>query len=621
MTKLHFVLLTVISLTFGALQAQLPTTVLTGEISGITRNLVNDTVYILNGFVYVEDGATLNIEAGTIIRGDKDSKGTLIVTRGSKINANGTPDQPIVFTSNQPEGSRTYGDWGGLIILGNAPINIPGGTAVIEGGVDTPEGDGVYGGADANDNSGVLRYVRVEYPGIAFTPGNEINGITFGGVGSGTEIDHVMVSRAGDDAFEWFGGTVNARYLIAHNTLDDDLDCDFGFSGNIQFVVVKRDPSFADVSGSNGFETDNDATGTTNSPQTNPTFSNVTIVGPIQTAGDVINVNYKRGAHIRRNASTDIFNSVIMGYPSGIMIDGALCEASALAATLKVQNTIIAGHNNDFEVAAGSSFDANAWFTTGAYGNSILETTAEVMLTDAYNVTSPNFLPMAGSPLLAGASFDAAELDGLTEVNYRGAFGDLDWTSCWANWDPQNTNYGEVPGTIAPAIAAFSFTNSDLTVTFENSSSNAVSYIWDFGDETSTDDVSTEAEPSYTYPALGTYTVTLTATGTCADQNTVTGSVDLSVGVNNINQVISTIVFPNPASTAVNVRIQTAAAFEASVSILDLQGRVVANAAPTMLQAGVNTLSLSTEQLTDGMYMIHIRRDGETMAMPLIIAN
>ncbi len=493
--------------------AQLPTATLSGEISGITRNLVNDTVYILNGFVYVEDGATLNIEAGTIIRGDKDSKGSLIITRGSKINANGTVDQPIVFTSNQPEGSRNYGDWGGLIILGNAPINVAGGTSIIEGGVDTPEGDGVYGGANATDNSGVLKYVRVEYPGIAFVPGNEINGVTFGGVGSGTVVDHVMVSRSGDDAFEFFGGTVNCTYLIAHNTLDDDLDCDFGFSGKIQYAVVKRDPNFADASGSNGWESDNDATGTTNTPQTNPTFSNVTVVGPIQNAGDIININYKRGMHIRRNSSTDIFNSVVMGYPSGVMIDGSLCEASALANTLKVQNIVIAGHNNDFEVAAGSTFDAAAWFNTVGYGNSILETTAEVMLTDAYNATSPNFLPTAGSPLLSGASFDAPELADFEETSYRGAFGNLDWTSCWANWDPQNTNYGEVPGTIAPAIASFDYTNTDLMVMFSNTSSNAVSYSWDFGDETTTEDVSTEANPTYTYPALGMYTVTLVATG------------------------------------------------------------------------------------------------------------
>ncbi|HMX03632.1 MAG TPA: PKD domain-containing protein, partial [Chitinophagales bacterium] len=605
----------------GAANAQLPTATLTGEISGITRNLVNDTVYILNGFVYVEDGATLNIEAGTIIRGDKDTKGSLIVTKGSKIYANGTADQPIVFTSNQPEGTRNYGDWGGLIILGNAPINVPGGTAVIEGGVDTPEGDGVYGGLDPLDNSGIIKYVRIEYPGIAFVPGNEINGLTCGGVGAGTVIDHVMVSRSGDDAFEFFGGTVTAKYLIAHNALDDDLDTDFGFQGKIQFAVVKRDPNFADVSGSNGFESDNDATGSTNAPQTNPTFSNITVVGPIQNAGDVINVNYKRGAHLRRNTSTDIFNSVIIGYPSGIMIDGALCEASATDNNLKVQNTIIAGHNNDFEVAAGSTFDANAWFTTAAYNNTIYDLSSDVMLTDAYNATSPNFLPMAGSPLLSGSSFAAPELAGFTNTTYRGAFGDLDWTSCWANWDPQNTNYGEVAGTIAPAIASFSYANSNLTVSFSNTSSNAVSYIWDFGDETTTDDVSTEANPSYTYPALGVYTVTLTATGTCADQNTTTNNLDLSVAITDASALQSIMLYPNPASDVATLVINATEDMQGVVTILDMAGNMVMPAAEQHILSGKTTIQLATADLASGMYMVNILAQGAQQTLPLLIAK
>lgn len=618
--QLTLTLLIMLGITTVA-HAQLPTKTLSGEISGITRNLVNDTVYILNGFVYVKDGATLNIEAGTIIRGDKDTKGSLIVTRNSKIYANGTVDQPIVFTSNEPEGSRNYGDWGGVILLGNAPINVPGGTAVIEGGVDTPDGDGVYGGLDPLDNSGSLVYVRIEYPGIAFVPGNEINGLTCGGVGAGTVLDHIMVSRSGDDAFEFFGGTVTGKYLIAHNAYDDDFDTDFGFAGKIQFGLIKRDPDFADVSGSNGFESDNDATGSTNAPQTNPTFSNMTIVGPIENEGDIINVNYKRGAHLRRNTSTDIFNSVIMGYPSGLMIDGALCEASALANTLKVQNTIIAGHNNDFEVAVGSTFDANAWFTTPAYSNGILDMTSEVMLTDAYNATSPNFIPMVGSPLLSGASFAAPELTGFTATTYRGAFGDLDWTSCWANWDPQNTNYGEVPGTIAPAIASFTYSNAALTVNFTNTSSNAVSYLWDFGDETTTEDVSAEANPSYTYPALGVYDVTLIATGTCADQNTLNQSLDLSVSINDLQNIKGITMFPNPATNYVELNINAATNIDAAITIADLTGATVIPANNYKLSNGNNAIKLNTSSLAAGIYFVQIANAGEQTTMRLIIAK
>jgi hypothetical protein len=182
-----------------------------------------DTIYILNGYVYVKNNATLTIEAGTLIKGDANNKGSLIITRNGKINANGTRNMPIVFTSNKAAGSRQPGDWGGIIILGKARINrptdcstCPGSTVAagetgiqnaIEGDLDNASGDGLYGGTDDNHNSGTLRYVRIEYGGVVITPGNEINGLTMGGVGKATQIDHIQVSQANDDGFEWFGGT------------------------------------------------------------------------------------------------------------------------------------------------------------------------------------------------------------------------------------------------------------------------------------------------------------------------------------------------------------------------------------------------------------------------------
>ncbi len=146
-----------------------------------------DKKYLIKGFVYVEPGVTLTIEPGTVIHGDKQSQGTLIITKGAKINAAGTAQRPIVFTSNMAVGNRKAGDWGGIIILGNAPVNQ--GTAKIEGGLTFPAGKDsyvVYGGNDAADNSGTLTYVRVEFAGVAFSLNNEINSLTFGGVGSGT---------------------------------------------------------------------------------------------------------------------------------------------------------------------------------------------------------------------------------------------------------------------------------------------------------------------------------------------------------------------------------------------------------------------------------------------------
>ncbi|MGB4414420.1 MAG: hypothetical protein WBI53_05990, partial [Paludibacter sp.] len=187
-----------------------------------TTTWTKNNVYLLNGFVYIPNGVTLTIEAGTIIRGDITNKGTIIVEMGGKLIANGTAVEPIVFTSNQAAGSRNYGDWGGIILLGKAPINPV--TATIEGGVGRS-----YGGSDATDNSGSLQYVRIEFPGIAFTTDNEINGLTMGGVGSGTILDNIQVSYSGDDSFEWFGGTVNAKHLIALRGWDDDFDTDFGY--------------------------------------------------------------------------------------------------------------------------------------------------------------------------------------------------------------------------------------------------------------------------------------------------------------------------------------------------------------------------------------------------------
>ncbi|MEZ5014214.1 MAG: T9SS type A sorting domain-containing protein [Chitinophagales bacterium] len=617
MKKLQF-LLVALFFTGIAAQAQLPTKTLSGFVDGVTRNLVNDTVYIINGFYYVKNGGILNIEPGTIIRGDKDSKGTLIVCRNGKIYANGTPDQPIVFTSNQPEGSRNYGDWGGVILLGNAPINVPGGVGVIEGGVDNEFGDGQYGGANPADNSGSMTYVRIEYPGIAFVPDNEINGLTFGGVGYGTTINHIMVSFSGDDSYEWFGGTVRVDHMIAYKGWDDDFDTDFGFQGTGQFLLSKRDPNIADVSGSNGFESDNDGTGTTNTPQTDPTFSNVTIVGAIENAGDVINANYKRGAHLRRNTSTDIFNSVIIGYPVGVLIDGALCEASCDADQLKIRNTIIAGMTTNFAVAAGSTWDVEGWFTTPSFNNEVLTNSTDVMLNDAYNVTSPNFLPSAGSPLLSGASFADPFLAGFEPTTYRGAFGNEDWTLCWANWDPQNTNYGETAGTIAQAIANFSTSNAGLSVTFDNLSSNAVSYMWDLGDAGAN---STEANPTYTYPDLGIYYVTLDATGTCGDISTTTKTLDLSTAIAEIAGVDNITIYPNPAKNEVHVIMLASQAFDANIHVTDVAGNEVMPAASMNVVSGTNTLTFDCSTLESGLYFVTVQTEGAQQTSKLIIAR
>jgi len=266
MKKLFLFALTSLLMTITSFGQTIVDTVDTDITTNTTWS--SNRTYLLKGYRFVKDGATLTIEPGTIIRGDKASKATLVITKTGKIHASGTSTNPIVFTSNEPAGSRNYGDWGGIVILGNAPINVPGGTATIEGGL--LGNDATYGGTNEDDSSGVFRYVRIEYPGIAYQPNSEINGLTMGGVGRKTIIENIQVSYSGDDSYEWFGGNVNCKYLIAHRGWDDDFDTDFGYSGKVQFVLSMRDPNIADQSQSNGFESDNDGTGTTFTPITSP---------------------------------------------------------------------------------------------------------------------------------------------------------------------------------------------------------------------------------------------------------------------------------------------------------------------------------------------------------------
>ena len=206
--------------------------------------------YTLKGWVYIASGAELTIEPGTVIKGDKTTKAALIAERGGKLIAQGTASDPIVFTSAQPAGSRRPGDWGGIIICGKAKNNQN--EMQIEGGPRTK-----HGGDNDSDNSGVLSYARIEFAGNPFKADQEINGLTLGSVGSGTKIDHVQVSYSNDDSFEWFGGAVNCKYLVAYKGWDDDFDTDNGFSGKVQFGLSVRDPRLADQSQSNGFESDN----------------------------------------------------------------------------------------------------------------------------------------------------------------------------------------------------------------------------------------------------------------------------------------------------------------------------------------------------------------------------
>ena len=396
--------------------------------TSITTNTTwtSNNTYLLQGQIYVKNGATLTIQPGTVVQGDKTVAGSgLFICQGSKLVANGTANQPIVFTSNQAPGSRALGDWGGVILMGKSHLNSAGGIGNIEGltvGPDTQFGGGAN--PDTMDNSGVLRYVRIEFPGYVYQPNKEINGLTLGAIGKATTIDYVQVSFSNDDAFEWFGGTVDCRHLVSYRNLDDDFDTDNGFSGKVQFCISVRDPQIADnptVSTSEGFESDNDATGSASSPQTKAVFSNVTWIGPLRgtcpAAQGAIAAGFRRGARIRRNSSLKIYNSIFMDGLRGLHIDGTACEANANNGTLKFKNNLVAGYltNYSLERNAGSTFNMWSFFTSN--NNDSIACSANI-LTLPYgtggNYLNPDYRPIVGSPALSNVSFNDATIAGFT---------------------------------------------------------------------------------------------------------------------------------------------------------------------------------------------------------------
>lgn len=388
--------------------------------TNITTNTTwtSNNIYLLQGQIYVKNGAVLTIQPGTVIMGDKTVAGSgLFIVQGSQIMAQGTETNPIVFTSNQAPGARAGGDWGGIIILGSAANNQANGIANIEG--LAPTADTQFGGGlnpDNNDNSGVLTYVRNEFAGYAYQQDKEINGFTFGSVGKGTIIHHLQVSFCNDDAYEWFGGNVNAHHLVSYRNLDDDFDTDYGFQGLVQFGLIVRDPNIADnpsISTSEGFESDNDATGSAGTPQTAAIFSNITAVGPYRgNLTNVIAAGYRRGARLRRNTALRIYNSIFMDFARGIHIDGTAAEGNATSGNLKYKNNIVAGTlaGKTTEKNTGSTFGILSWFASN--NNDSLTSTAGI-LTTPYDYLTPDYRPATGSIALSNVSFADATINSL----------------------------------------------------------------------------------------------------------------------------------------------------------------------------------------------------------------
>lgn len=428
------------------------TITLSGRINADTT-LRKENTYILKGVVYMVGNHTMTVQAGTVIKGAFSGSdiGALVITRGSKLVAQGAATDPIVFTSSSP--NPQSGDWGGIIICGKAGINtsfngVPG-LFQVEGGVDNSFGDGLAGSGDAvattpndNDSSGVLSYVRIEYAGYAFQPDKEINSLTLAAVGRKTVIDHVQTIYAKDDAFEWFGGTVNAKYLIAYKTQDDDFDTDNGYSGNVQFGIIFRDSLIADISKSEGFESDNNSGGTTATPKTSAVFSNITAIGPKATLANTGNSLFLAGAQIRRNSSLSIFNSVFLGWPTGILIDattGTPTDLNINDSSLRIRYTTLAGNGIGVRYAGTNTTDAaiNTWFTTPFFGNTILTNVSEAKMIQPFNYSAFDPTPFAGSngyaPIVSGANFSDPKLAGgfFTQVAFRGGVAPAGVESSW----------------------------------------------------------------------------------------------------------------------------------------------------------------------------------------------
>lgn len=466
----------------------------------ITSNMTLTTgnVYQMVNTVKVGPGVTLTIEPGVIIYGNKNGvRSCLQVERDGKIYAVGTPERPIIFTSAQPEGSKALGDWGGILLLGKAHINATGGTAVIEGGTQ-----GIYGGTDDADSSGVMRYVRIEYAGIAFSPNNEINGLTFGGIGNRTRIDHIQVSYANDDSYEFFGGAVNAKYMIAWSGIDDDYDTDNGFRGHLQFIFSMRDSSIVDVSTSNGMEADNDATGSTNTPISHPVISNYTQVGPYSDTLQQVGGNplWGRSAHWRRSTRYGLFNSVLTGFPTGIYIDGAAGDLDSIFITpnsacpqptdFRVRNTVITGNYNKYVATTGGTLlsDAQAWFACSGAGNTYAgnHNQAGLVATTPADLHHPDPRPSLSSAAATGTNYSDAMLAAgnnftFDSVSYKGAFDpnvarNRQWDSVWSNYDPGRTVYTAVKRGWNMVATANTPTSAHKDSLFRNASSNAFRY-------------------------------------------------------------------------------------------------------------------------------------------------
>ncbi|MDW8464796.1 MAG: T9SS type A sorting domain-containing protein [Chloroherpetonaceae bacterium] len=478
-----------------------------GNISE-NRTFFRDTVYLIVGFTTIPANVTLTIQPGTILLSDFESKGTLITERGrdgspaapgaarrsGRIIANGTATDPIIFTSTRPNGQKRRGDGGGIVLNGLAPNNGPGGILVGEGNT------GIHGGNTPMDTSGIFRYVRIEFGGTKITPDNEVNGWTFNSTGAGTVCEYLQAHFIADDGFEWFGGTVNGRYLVATGVDDDMFDMDNSYCGRLQFLVGVEDRALAN----RGYEIDNDATGSTARSTlgvlTCPTVYNVTLIGAgVARAGDDNN----DGIYVRRNAQGLFWNHIVVNFGGfGFVVDGSASRGQFDRDSLFVRNSIMlnrgllplgTGTAKVNSLVAWGAFRAGTpavYDTAGFYGRAnawgvrtvnpqLVGLTSAILNGTANPISGQplNLRPQAGSPALTGGArprnFSRFPGDNAnffdTTATFIGAFNQTtNWMSGWTVWATNATTFNLVSRVVEERALESRPTRFELSQNYPN---------------------------------------------------------------------------------------------------------------------------------------------------------
>ena len=418
------------------------------------RTLYADTLYTLKGFIKVGNGATLTIQPGTVIQGDYETVGSsLFILRGAKIDAQGTAEKPIVFTSSRPEGQRMPGDWGGLILIGNGIIN-RGSPVILEGtgtGPSNPQQD-YSGGTDNNDSSGTLRYVRVEFAGYATAPDAELNSFTFAAVGNGTKVEYLQALAGLDDHFEFFGGAVDTKYLVSYESGDDHFDTAEGHVGRHQFLIAYQSkvlqprPAAGNVSNDpQGIENDgcagaNCLAGQDSQPYNLPMFANFTLVGTGPGVVDATSGGI--GMMLRRGTGGHYVNGVLARWPrAAVSLRDASTKQRIDAGDLQLRNLLLAENGAVFQPQTGSTVQSTVDLAENAIEVAQASAASLFLALPLDPSTAAHFdwTPSASSPARSGglASFSGAIAQKagtvVTPTAYRGA-ADPAGPRWWQGW-------------------------------------------------------------------------------------------------------------------------------------------------------------------------------------------